>query len=122
MWSIVEDVINPILVQKGLPEIGFHIGVDIGQVRAEKFGALDIAAFDDLIGYTMNLTAKIQSKAGHNEILIGRQLYELIHNSWQAYCSRIDLGDNWKMGDPRFKAPYEVYKFSAKWVCTCGDK
>jgi adenylate cyclase len=122
MCSTVEDVINPILIQTGLPEIGFHIGVDIGLVRADKFGALDIASFNDLIGYTMNLTAKIQSKAGHNEILIGRQLYELIHNSWQVYCSRIDLGDGWKMEDPRFKATYEVYKFSAKWVCKCSDK
>ena len=70
----------------------------------------------------MNLTAKIQSKAGHNEILMGRQLYELIHNYWQVYCSKIDLGDGWKMEDPRFKVTYEVYKFSAKWVCKCSDK
>jgi len=115
MRSIVEDVINPIFVEKDLPQIGFHIGVDIGPVRADKLGARDIASFNDLIGYPMNLTSKIQSKAGHNEVLIGRQLFELIHNSWQAHCTRIDLGDSWKMEDPRFKAPYQVYKFSGKW-------
>ncbi len=119
MKSIVEDVINPILLEKGLPQIGFHIGVDIGLVKADRFGALDIASFNDLIGYPMNLTAKIQSKAGHNEILIGRQLYELIHNTWQEYCSKIDLGDGWRMEDPRSNGLYEVYKFSAKWQCRC---
>ena len=122
MCSIVEDVINPIFAAKELPEIGFHIGVDIGIVRADRFGALDVASFDDLIGYSMNLTAKIQSKAGHNEILIGKKLYELVHNSWQKYCEKVDLGDEWKMKDPLEEAIYEVYRCRIKWVCKCWDK
>jgi class 3 adenylate cyclase len=79
MCSVVEDVINPIFAEKGFPEIGFRIGADIGSVRARGFGAHDVASVIDLIGYPMNLTKKIQNKAGHNGILIGRQLYELIH-------------------------------------------
>lgn len=114
MCSIVEDVINPVFVAKGLPEIGFHIGADIGVVRADRFGILDVASFDDLIGYSMNLTAKIQSKAGHNETLIGKNLYDLIHNTWQKYCEKKDLGEEWKIKDPRREEIYEVYRCSAK--------
>lgn len=121
MCSVLEDVINPVFSAKGLHEIGFHIGVDIGVVRAERFGALDVASFDDLIGYSMNLTAKIQSKAGHNEILIGRNLYELIHNNWQKYCEKVDLGEEWKMKDPRQDAIYDVYRCRVKWICKCWD-
>lgn len=123
MGSVVEDVINPIFAEKGFPEIGFHIGVDIGLVRAGSFGALNVASVIDLIGYPMNLTKKIQSKAGHDEILIGRQLYELIHINWQKYCEKADLGDEWKMRDPQRKTTiYEVYRCKAKYVCSCWDE
>lgn len=122
MRSIVEDVINPIFVSKNLPEIGFHIGVDIGIVMADRFGALDVASFNDLVGYSMNLTAKIQSKAGHNEILIGKSIYDLIHNNWQKYCEKVDLGDEWKMKDPRQDVTYDVYRCNVKWICKCWDE
>jgi adenylate cyclase len=122
MCSVVEDVINPVFAEKDLPEIGFHIGLDIGVVTADRFGALDVASFDDLIGYSMNLTAKIQSKAGHNEILIGKNLFDLIHNNWQKYCEKVDLGEEWKMKDPRQEAIYEVYRCRVKWICKCGDE
>lgn len=122
MCSVVEDVINPVFAEKGFPVIGFHIGVDIGLVRASSFGALNVASVIDLIGYPMNLTRKIQSKAGHNEILIGKRLYELIHINWQKYCEKMNL-DNWNMKDPQYKtAVYEVYRCKAKWICNCWDK
>ena len=121
MCSTVEDVINPVFAAKGLPKIGFHIGVDIGLVSADRFGALDVTSVTDLIGYSMNLTAKIQSRAGHNEILIGRQLYELLHIDWQEYCEKVDL-EEWKMKDPQREKIYEVYRCKAKWICKCWDK
>jgi len=117
MRNLVEEVINPIFNEKNLPQIGFHIGIDIGSVRAERIGAVNIASFDDLIGYSMNLTAKIQSKAGHNEILLGRNLFERIHVRWQEYCKKVDLGSDWKMKNPIDGTAYEVYQFLAKWQC-----
>jgi adenylate cyclase len=121
MRSIVEDVINPVFVEKGLPQIGFHIGIDIGLVKADSFGALNIASIIDLIDYPMNLTAKIQSKSGHNGILVGRQLYELLHINLQNYCERVDL-EGWSAKDPQRDEIYKVYRCKAKWVCNCGDK
>lgn len=121
MRSVVEDVINPVFAEKGLPEIGCHIGLDIGTVQIDRIGATDVAAFDDLIGYPMNLTAKIQSQAGHNEILIGRNLFELLHCGWQEHCEKIDLGKAWIMKDCERGNTYQVYRFNGKWVCKCWD-
>lgn len=122
MRSVVEDVINPVFTEKKLPQIGCHIGLDIGSVKVEKVGAINVAALDDLIGYPMNLTAKIQSKAGHNEILLGRNLYELIHCRWQEYCKKVELGQNWTMKDPFRGGVYEVHQFVAKYVCKCWSQ
>ena len=97
MRSVVEDVINPVFDEKGLPQIGYHIGLDIGYVNVDNIGALDVAVFYDLIGYSMNLTAKIQSLAGHNEILIGKNLYELLNCDLQGYCEKMDIGRTLKM-------------------------
>jgi len=111
MRRVIEDVINPVFVEKGLPEIGCHIGLDIGTVLVDKVGALDVAAIDELIGYPMNLTAKIQSSAGHNEILLGKNLFGLLHCNWQEKCEKIDLGESWKMKDPYDNNVYQVYRF-----------
>lgn len=122
MRSLIEDVINPLFSEKGLPEIGYHIGLDIGHVRVDNVGALDIAAFCDLIGYPMNLTAKIQSHAGQNEILLGKNLFELLHCDWQAHCEKADLGKTWTMKDPLDGSIYDVYRFLARWACKCWDR
>jgi hypothetical protein len=75
----------------------------------------------DLIGYPMNLTKKIQSNAGHDEILIGRQLYELIHIVGKNIVKRQILAKNGKMKDPQHgTAIYEVYSCKVKWVCNCS--
>ena len=122
MRSVIEDVINPVFADKGLPEIGCHIGLDIGTVRIDKIGATEVASFDDLIGYPMNLTAKIQSHAGHNEILLGRNLFDLLHCRWQEHCEKIDLVNTWTMEDLEREGIYQLYSFNGKWVCKCWDK
>ena len=122
MISIIEDVINPIFAEKGLQKIGVHIGLDIGSVKAARFGAVGIASVDDLIGYPMSLTAKIQKIADHNEILLGRRLFELIHCSYQEYCEKVNLGEEWTMKDPLYNKTYEVYRCKAKWICRCEDE
>jgi len=117
MRSVVEEVINPVFDSKDLPRIGFHIGLDIGRVKVDTMGAIDVVAFDELIGYTMNLTAKIQAKSGHNGILLGRNLFEVLHNSWQQYCEEEDMGTGWTARSPDGKEVYRVYRFNARAKC-----
>ncbi len=116
MVGLIEDVINPIFKSKGLPTIGCHIGIDIGKVLVDNVGARNIGSFVDLIGYPMNLTAKIQSKAGNNDILIGKTLFENLHCNWQEYAKKIDV--NLDLQDPYSDKKYEIYRFSGRYNCT----
>jgi len=118
MRNIIEDVINPIFLSKNYPIIGYHIGMDLGRVKITNIGATDIAKFLDVIGYPMNLTSKIQAQAGHNEILIGRQLFSMIHCQWQKHCNIKKLDDSWKLRDPQNQHKiYELYSIDTKWNC-----
>lgn len=111
MIGIIEEVINPILIEKGFPKIACHIGIDMsGPIVIDNIGVKNIANLPDLIGYSMNLTAKIQSKAGHNEILIGEHLFQNLHYSFQKFAERIDL-ESWNFRDPLGQDVYKIYKF-----------
>ena len=115
--GLVEQVINPVFKEKGLPEVGFHIGVDVGEVFIDNVGAINIAGFVDLIGYHMNRTAKIQAMAGHNDILLGENLFTMLHGNWQKYCAEIEVGNKGKFVDQDTGEPYGVYRFMGKWDC-----
>jgi class 3 adenylate cyclase len=103
--------------QHDFPEIGYHIGLDLGFVESHSFGAVDIAASNELIGESMNLTAKIESKAGHNGILLGRRLFEFIHSYLQGMCESADIA-GWTYKDPDVKTRvYPLYRCVKKWNC-----
>jgi class 3 adenylate cyclase len=117
MRNVVEDVINPVFEEKGLPNIGLHIGLDIGIVLVDIFGASSIAAFDELIGLTMNVTSKIAERAKDNQILLGRSLFEVLHVHWQEFCKEISPSEEWIITDPVRGGKYKVYQFDGKWKC-----
>lgn len=98
MGEIIHGAINPVLELKGLPEIVYHIGIDIGDAKITKIGAEGISSSHDLIGYVMNRTAKIQALSNRNQILIGESLYRLIHSNWQDMCLKIDSPEDWQHG------------------------
>lgn len=110
MVGIIEDVINEIFEEKGLPSIGCHIGIDVGEVCVDTVGALDIGSFTDLIGYPMNLAAKIQTMAGHNDIVVGKRFFETLHCSWQKDAVKLDASD-FTLKDPYTDDQYGVYRY-----------
>lgn len=120
--SLVLDVLNPIFADRDLPEIGFHIGLDIGEVKVDTVGAKDIGSFLDLIGYPMNLTAKIQARSGHNGVMLGRNLYEVLHCNWQQYCEKEVMDEKWTMLDLQRGGAYEVFRFNGKWNYSSLDE
>lgn len=114
MVGIIDDVINKIFEEKGFPSIGCHIGIDVGEVCVDTIGTLDIGSFTDLIGYPMNLTAKIQAMAGHNDIVVGKWFFETLHCSWQKYAVRLDTPD-FTLKDPYTDDQYEVYRYLGRY-------
>jgi class 3 adenylate cyclase len=115
MRNVVEDVINPVFDKKGLPRIGLHIGLDIGTALVDTFGANKTAAFDELIGFTMNVASKIVECAKDDEILLGRSLFEVLHVNWLEFCRETTLDQEWTITDPVRGGKYKVYQFNGMW-------
>ncbi len=112
----VVDVLNPLFDEKELPKIGFHIGLDIVEATVVPLGAQGIAATDDLISHQMNVAGKIAKLANRDEILLGRNLFEVIFTDWQDECEKLTINQQW-LEDPDRRGTYQVYKLKAKWFC-----
>jgi class 3 adenylate cyclase len=69
--------INSKLHLKQLPPLNYRISADYGKVEVAKSAT---SQSEDLFGSTMNVCAKINSKATPNGIVIGNNLYLIIRS------------------------------------------
>ena len=70
-------MINEKLREEGLPSVDYRVSVDYGKVMIAK--SLNSSS-DDIFGSTVNLCAKINSKAAPNSVAIGGDLHQLVKN------------------------------------------
>jgi CheY-like chemotaxis protein len=71
----LRTAINRLYESEGIPPIGYRISADYGRLEmAESRFSRD----QDFFGPTMNLCAKINTKAPHNSIVIGGDLHQVI--------------------------------------------
>jgi class 3 adenylate cyclase len=75
------SLINARLLEERLPPLNYRISADYGTVEIAQSQSSKV---DDLFGSTMNVCAKINSKASQNGMVIGEQLY-LITRSFDEY-------------------------------------
>ncbi len=112
MISVIQKGINPILNQYDYPDLKVKIGVDFGQNIIVRYGADKVNSHVDLIGPVMNISAKIQSMAKPNQILIGSDVYDRLHpNSQKEYKQIIWKNDEWKYHSRISGEIYKVYEF-----------
>jgi two-component system, OmpR family, response regulator ChvI len=67
--------INTKLYQEKLPSVSYRISANYGRVEVARSST---SQSDDLFGSTMNMCAKINSKALPNAIVIGGDLYQIL--------------------------------------------
>jgi class 3 adenylate cyclase len=60
MITVIKDGINPILSKDDYPELRIKIGIDEGENVVVQYG-YDKSSQIDILGYTMNVAAKITS-------------------------------------------------------------
>ena len=112
MISVIRDGINPILNQYDYPDLMVKIGVDFGQNIVVRYGADVKNSHVDLMGPAMNIAAKIQGMAHPNQILIGNDVYERLHPTFQKRFKRIVWRENeWKYRSRVTGDIYKVYEF-----------
>ena len=71
------SIINEKMYEENLPQVNYRISVDYGNIMIAK--SLNTSN-DDIFGPTVNLCAKINSKAAPNSIVIGGDLHQIVKN------------------------------------------
>jgi two-component system response regulator ChvI len=100
-------IINAKLKQEGLLSISYRISADYGAVEVAK----SITSQNyDFFGSTVNLCAKINSKAPPNGMVIGGDLYQIVKKSYDNYRFE-ELGG---YSIVSFKHPYPIYSVISK--------
>ncbi|MGH9981537.1 MAG: adenylate/guanylate cyclase domain-containing protein [Nitrososphaeraceae archaeon] len=112
MINVIENGINPILEKDkdNYPKLAVKIGIDEGENLVIQYG-YDKSAPIDLIGYPMNVAAKMTSLTGPNKITVGNNVYKLLHPTVQPEFQemQIKVGTEWKYIDLETTLPYKVY-------------
>ncbi|MDW3605231.1 MAG: adenylate/guanylate cyclase domain-containing protein [Nitrososphaeraceae archaeon] len=112
MINIIENGINPIFEKDkdNYPKLAVKIGMNEGENLAIQYG-YDKSAPIDLIGYPMNVAAKMTSLTGPNKITVGNNVYKLLHPSLQPEFQEMQMkeGTEWKYIDLETNLPYKVY-------------
>jgi len=114
MITVVKNGINPILNQYDYPELSVKIGADVGDNVIVQYGH-DKSSPIDILGYCMNIAAKITSLTGPNRISIGEDVHALLHPSEKAKFSEIKLNsEDWKYRNRQTDQLYKVYAAKEK--------
>ncbi|HEY1211929.1 MAG TPA: adenylate/guanylate cyclase domain-containing protein [Nitrososphaera sp.] len=112
MLAVVKNGINPILNQYDYPELNVKIGMDEGENFVVQYGQ-DRSSLIDILGYCMNIAAKITSLAGPNKVLIGEYVYKMLHPSIKMKLEEVNFGSGeWKYTDRHTGQVYKVYAMS----------
>jgi adenylate cyclase len=112
MLVVVKNGINPILNQYDYPELNVKIGMDEGENVIVQYGH-DRSSQIDILGYCMNIAAKITSLTGPNKISIGEYVYKMLHPSIKSKLKEVKFSaDEWKYTDRHTGQLYKVYAMS----------
>ena len=111
MLNTVTQAINPILEEFRLPKLHLKIGIDSGQNAIIEYASSGKKRHRDILGYPMNITAKITAMALPNQVLIGNMTYERIDPRLQDSLRKMGLKTfdyiDYKTGDA-----YIIHSFS----------
>jgi adenylate cyclase len=109
MISVLNNGLNPTLSKEDYPELQIKIGIDEGENVVVQYG-YDRSSQIDLLGYTMNVAAKITSLTGPDKVSVGNNVYELLHPNTQAeFQESLSLDKEWKYLDSDTDKIYKVY-------------
>jgi adenylate cyclase len=109
MLTVVKNGINPILNQYDYPELNVKIGMDEGENVVVQYGH-DRSSLIDILGYCMNIAAKITSLTAANKVSIGQYVYEMLHPTIKGRFSEVKFSsEEWRYTDRHTGQIYKVY-------------
>src|SRR5919199_1059463 len=109
MISVIKNGISPILNKYDFPELMIKVGIDEGENVVVQY-AYDKSSQIDILGYTMNVAAKITSLTNPNRVSVGENLYKLLHPGLQEEFHELTYGaDEWDYINRDTGNIYKVY-------------
>ena len=107
--DIIKNGINPILSKCDYPTLSSKIGIDEGENAIVQYG-YDKSSMIDIVGYSMNIAAKITALTNKNKISVGEDIYKLLHPTIQSEFHELILHTNeWKYTNRTTNKTYKVY-------------
>lgn len=101
----LKNCINPALVANGLTELSMRVGVEFGLARAKTTNVQAIGKSQtDFISDALNFAVKIQESCGVNEVRVGQNLRDVLHENYIKRLVRVDYDSGDSSGDE-----YRVY-------------
>ena len=104
MVLIVEQGINPVLEEFGFPKLQIKIGIDSGENAIVEYAFSIKSSHVDIIGYPMNIAAKITSLAKPNHISIGINTYRRLDSRVEQRLRKLGMENveyiDYQTGDP----------------------
>jgi adenylate cyclase len=91
MLIIVEQGINPILEEFDFSKLRIKIGIDSGENAIVEYAFNIKNSHIDIIGYPMNIAAKITSLAKPNHVLIGIITYRRLDLKIEHHLRKLGL-------------------------------
>lgn len=109
MIDTITKGLNPILKNYDYPDLAVKIGIDVGENVIVQYG-YDKSSPIDILGYCMNVTAKITSLTGANKVSVGENLYKLLHPRIQPSFIEVTNDDKgWKYINTKSGRVYKFY-------------
>ena len=110
MINVLTNGLNPILIKDDFPQLSVKIGITVGENIVVQYG-YDRSSQLDLLGYSLNVAAKITSLTPANKISVGENVYKLLHPELQSKfhnLSNINLS-GWRYINHQTGEIYKVY-------------
>ena len=109
MVNVLTEGINPILSKLDFPEPSVKIGIDEGEIVIVQYG-YDQSSPIDILGYGMNVAAKITSLTDPNKVSVGENVFKLLHPNLQSEIHELTPSEaEWKYINLETGKPYKVY-------------
>jgi class 3 adenylate cyclase len=118
MIRIIREGINPILNQYDYPEMSVRVGIDIGENVVVQYGwntqTIEGKQFRwphyDILGYTINVAAKMTTVAKPDQIVIGQMVYDLLDDRQKSSFSLIQVSPEiWSYMSDQTGKVYRLY-------------
>src|SRR5918999_1130008 len=107
--TVIKNRINPILNQSDYPELAVKIGIDEGENVIVQYGN-DLSSLIDILGYSMRITAKINSLTKPNKITVGKDVYDVLHPEIRNKLVEVKQDTrSWKYTDRQTGELYKLY-------------